>query len=115
MVSPWEEPKISSIVEALQQISFRPGMYVGEVTPVAIYTFLGTYRSGIYQAMTPIAIGKFENVMEQVIHDLGLPELRSFYTILLERGQLESEVIKTMFEVEIQTWTRFEADIGKIG
>ena len=113
MATVWEEPEISSIVETLQRSSIRPGMHVGEVTPTAIYNFLGAYRRGVYEAMTPIAIRKFENVMEQVIHDLGLPELRSFHTILLERGQAESEVIKTMFEVEIQTWLRFEEELRK--
>jgi hypothetical protein len=114
-VSPWTEPKISSIVEVLQQALIRPGMHVGEVTPTAIYAFLGAYRIGIYLAMTLIARRQHEKLMEQVIHDLGLPELRSFHTILLERGQSESEVIKTMFEVEIiQTWIRFGEEFSTI-
>lgn len=114
MESLWKEPKISSIVETLQQVSIRPGMYIGEVNLNAMYSFLGTYRSGIYEAMTSLGRHKHEELMQQIIYDRGLPEIRSFHTILLERGTPESEVIKTMIEVEIQTWIRFENDLEKI-
>ncbi len=111
MSSPWKEPEISSIVSMLQAASIRPGMYVGEVTPDAIYCFLFSYQDGIYESMTTVSRRKHENLRLQVIRDQRLPEIRSFHTILLERGQSESEVIKTMFEVEIQTWIRFEKEI----
>jgi hypothetical protein len=111
----WQQPTVSSITERLTAIGSKPQMFIGTIDADSMFTFLWAYRSGIHTALPPGSQEYHERIIAEVAAERGYTNRLPFHEDLRSHHLSESEIIKTMIEVEIESWRRMERAITKDG